>query len=175
MARKTATREEEGEKGWMPKFCIRVRSNHMVWAYIKVILAPPGNTCDYVPKTPQPLFPRAQWDAAQDAYGYDSAESYDSCTAALTDIETGRIGGPLYEELAIALPAHVPGAANGSVPETSMPNGSGHAPTPAPPPRRKSSRRSRGRRRDNRDRDGGRDRDGRIPRGRTYGARAAWS
>ncbi|KAJ7896931.1 hypothetical protein B0H13DRAFT_2338029 [Mycena leptocephala] len=141
----------------------------MVWAYIKVVLTPPGNACDYVPKTPQPLFPRAQWDAAQDPYGYDSAESYDSRAAALTDIETGRIGGPSYEELAIAAPppAHVPGAPNGSVPETSMANGNGHAPAPVPPPpRRKSSRGSRGRRRDERDRDGGRDREGRIPRGR---------
>ncbi|KAJ7904155.1 hypothetical protein B0H13DRAFT_2510781 [Mycena leptocephala] len=115
-----------------------------------VILTPPGKACDYVLKTPQPLFPRAQWDAAQDAYGYDSAESYDSCAAALTDIETGHIGGPSYKELAITAPppAHVPGAANESVPETSMPNGSWHAPAPAPPPRRKSSRGSRGRRRD---------------------------
>ncbi|KAJ7819239.1 DHHC palmitoyltransferase-domain-containing protein [Mycena leptocephala] len=140
----------------------------MVWAYIKVILTPPGNACDYVPKTPQPLFPRAQWDAAQDPYGYDSAESYDSRAAALTDIETGRIGGPSYEELAIAAPppAHVPGTAlpvPGAANGTSMPNGSGHAPAP---PRRKSSRGSRGRRREDRDRDGGRDRDGRIPRGR---------
>ncbi|KAJ7832309.1 hypothetical protein B0H13DRAFT_2371016 [Mycena leptocephala] len=109
----------------------------MVWAYIKVVLTPPGNACDYVPKTPQPLFPRAQWDAAQDPYGYDSAESYDSRAAALTDIETGRIGGPSYEELAIAAPppAHVPGAPNGSVPETSMANGNGHAPAPVPRPR----------------------------------------
>ncbi|KAJ7896926.1 zf-DHHC-domain-containing protein [Mycena leptocephala] len=140
----------------------------MVWAYIKVILTPPGNACDYVPKTPQPLFPRAQWDAAQDPYGYDSAESYDSRAAALTDIETGRIGGPSYEELAIAAPppAHVPGTAlpvPGAANGTSMPNGNGHAPAP---PRRKSSRGSRGRRREDRDRDGGRDRDGRIPRGR---------
>ncbi|KAJ7896921.1 DHHC palmitoyltransferase-domain-containing protein [Mycena leptocephala] len=128
----------------------------MVWAYIK-----------YVPKTPQPLFPRAQWDAAQDPYGYDSAESYDSRAAALTDIETGRIGGPSYEGLAIAAPppAHVPGTAlpvPGAANGTSMPNGSGHAPAP---PRRKSSRGSRGRRREDRDRDGGRDRDGRIPAG----------
>ncbi|KAJ7893979.1 hypothetical protein B0H13DRAFT_2276556 [Mycena leptocephala] len=107
----------------------------MVWAYIKVILTPPGNACDYVSKTPQPLFPRAQWDAAQDPYGYDSAESYDSRAAALTDIETGRIGGPSYEELAIAAPppAHVPGTAlpvPGAANGTSMPNGNGHAPAP---------------------------------------------
>ncbi|KAJ7832301.1 hypothetical protein B0H13DRAFT_2679166 [Mycena leptocephala] len=113
----------------------------MVWTYIKIILTPPGNACDYVPKTPQPLFPRAQWDAAQDPYGYDSAESYDSRAAALTDIETGRIGRPSYEELAIAVPppAHVPGTAlpvPGAANGTSMPNGNGHAPAP-PAPRRK--------------------------------------
>lgn len=83
--------------------------------------------------------------------------------------QTGHIGKPSYEELAIVVPppAHVPGTVlpvSGAANGTYMLNGSEHA--PAPPPCRKSSRGSRRRRRDDRDRDGDRDSDGRIPCGR---------
>ncbi|KAJ6554392.1 DHHC palmitoyltransferase-domain-containing protein, partial [Mycena capillaripes] len=98
----------------------------MVWAYLKVIFTPPGNACEYIPKTPQPLFPRAEWEARD----HDrDAESYDSRTAALADIEAGRIGGPAYDQLPLPQPAHVPGTtlplpgSNGHVREVSVPNG----------------------------------------------------
>ncbi|KAJ7123731.1 DHHC palmitoyltransferase-domain-containing protein [Mycena epipterygia] len=121
----------------------------MVWAYLKVIFTPPGNACDYVPKTPQPLFPRTQWEA-QDHEDTRAANNY----PALADIEAGRIGGPAYEELNVDNSPAAPPAAH--VPGTTIPlplsQTNGDAATPRPPPRRESSRRS--------------DKEGRIPRGR---------
>ncbi|KAF7369768.1 Palmitoyltransferase [Mycena venus] len=77
----------------------------MLWAYIKVILTPPGNACDYVQKTPQPLLERRQWNQPQ-----DSADSFDSCAAALTDIETGRIGATREVAIPDGLPpVYIPG------------------------------------------------------------------
>ncbi|KAJ7092426.1 DHHC palmitoyltransferase-domain-containing protein [Mycena belliarum] len=106
----------------------------MVWAYAKVIITPPGNACDYTPKTPQPLFPRGQWEAeTRQPQDPDTDSASASSDASLADIEAGRIGGPAYEELPAT---HIPGT---SLP---MPNGNG-GPRP-PPPRRKSSTRSRG-------------------------------
>ncbi|KAJ6578712.1 DHHC palmitoyltransferase-domain-containing protein [Mycena vulgaris] len=122
----------------------------MVWAYVKVIITPPGNACDYVSKTPQPLFPRGQWNAETP---YPPANPSD---ASLEDIEAGRIGGPAYEEFHVdnsplAPPAaHVPGTtlplpalANGHANGSAVPHLNGDA-NGAPPaaPRRKSSTRS---------------------------------
>ncbi|KAJ7123726.1 DHHC palmitoyltransferase-domain-containing protein [Mycena epipterygia] len=121
----------------------------MVWAYLKVIFTPPGNACDYVPKTPQPLFPCTQWEA-QDHEDPRAANNY----PALADIEAGRIGGPAYEELNVDnSPVAPPGA---HVPGTTIPlplsQTNGDAATPRPSPRRESSHCS--------------DKEARIPRGR---------
>ncbi|KAF7369750.1 Palmitoyltransferase [Mycena venus] len=94
-----------------------------LWAYIKVILTPPGNACDYAQKTPQPLLERPQWGQPPQ----DSADSFDSRAAALTDIETGRIGAT--REIAIPdgpLPVYIPGR-NG------LRQSRGRFPTTAPP------------------------------------------
>ncbi|KAJ6481171.1 hypothetical protein DFH09DRAFT_1214210, partial [Mycena vulgaris] len=122
----------------------------MIWAYVKVIITPPGNACDYVSKTPQPLFPRGQWNAETP---YPPANPSD---ASLEDIEAGRIGGPAYEESQVdnsplAPPAaHVPGTtlplpalANGHANGSAAPHLNGDT-NGAPPaaPRRKSSTRS---------------------------------
>ncbi|KAJ7455017.1 zf-DHHC-domain-containing protein [Mycena galericulata] len=139
--------------GWCPLF------GWMVWAYIKAIITPPGNACDYVSKTPQPLFPRGQWEPPQFAPDDDGAS--------LADIEAGRIGGPAYEAYsnandnnnknkntgAGAVPeppaAHVPGTslplpANGAAnPVNGTANANGNAPAPAPV--RKRHRTPRGR------------------------------
>ncbi|KAJ7493473.1 DHHC palmitoyltransferase-domain-containing protein [Mycena latifolia] len=134
----------------------------MVWAYLKVIITPPGNACDYVQKTPQPLFPRAQWAAERRPPPRPESDG-DTSDASLADIEAGRIGGPAYEEFvddddaspAMPPPAHVPGTtlplplANGHTPAPVPANGhrpepaNGHAAPPPPPQRKSSSRKSR--------------------------------
>ncbi|KAJ7206661.1 DHHC palmitoyltransferase-domain-containing protein [Mycena pura] len=99
----------------------------MLWAYIKVILTAPGNACDYVPKTPQPLLPPTQWED-EDPYR----------EAALADIESGRIGGRSYEQLSgshtdVNPPAPPPAAhIVGTAPATAT-NGDAAAPGKAPP------------------------------------------
>ncbi|KAJ7836691.1 DHHC palmitoyltransferase-domain-containing protein [Mycena olivaceomarginata] len=145
----------------------------MLWAYIKVILTPPGNARDYVSQSPQPLLPPQQW-APHDAYrngnGTNSFE-FDSGNASfdssLADIETGRIGGPAYAELLAPLPP----AAHGSAPNSNAPhapNGvsppNGELPPPATARRPSAGRRhsSRSRRREGGGGGGGRPR-GRLP------------
>ncbi|KAJ7750903.1 DHHC palmitoyltransferase-domain-containing protein [Mycena metata] len=114
----------------------------MLWAYVKVIITPPGTANDYVEKTPQPLFPRAQLEAHQaDQDLYSGGR-----TAALEDIEAGRIGGPAYEHIqgsAVAVNPDAlvepPAARLGVTREIQIPE-NGYKPTlPPPPPRRKSS------------------------------------
>ncbi|KAJ7305533.1 DHHC palmitoyltransferase-domain-containing protein [Mycena albidolilacea] len=127
----------------------------MLWAYIKVILTPPGNARDYVSQSPQPLLPPQQW-APHDAYrngdGTNSFE-FESFDSSLADIQTGRIGGPAYAEL----PAPPPPAAHGSAPNSNAPhapNGvspsNGELPPPATARRPSAGRRhsSRSRRRE---------------------------
>ncbi|KAJ7153411.1 DHHC palmitoyltransferase-domain-containing protein [Mycena crocata] len=157
----------------------------MLWAYVKVIFTPPGNACDYSPKTPQPLLPRAQFDAmrAEDARRRALLPMRTPAdNAALADIEAGRIGGPAYEEqpVDIAEPpsAHIPGT---TLPLPSIINGraNGDAATSAPPPHRKPSTKRAARQEeeeeedsdDETDADGRRQREAddprfRIPRGR---------
>ncbi|KAJ6578700.1 hypothetical protein DFH09DRAFT_1148109 [Mycena vulgaris] len=111
---------------------------------------PSSSKRGYVSKTPQPLFPRGQWNAETP---HPPASSSD---ASLEDIEAGRIGGPAYEEFQIdnspaAPPAvHVPGTtlplpalANGHANGSAAPHLNGDA-NGAPPaaPRRKSFTRS---------------------------------
>ncbi|KAJ7061765.1 zf-DHHC-domain-containing protein [Mycena amicta] len=69
-----------------------------LWAYLKVILTPPGNACDTVPKTPRPLFPPTSWEGADDPLREE----------ALADIEAGRIGGPSYEHQSSSQMHHDP-------------------------------------------------------------------
>ncbi|KAJ7161116.1 DHHC palmitoyltransferase-domain-containing protein [Mycena filopes] len=111
----------------------------MVWAYVKVILTPPGTANDYVEKTPQPLFPRAQLDAHQ---ADEDLYLYGARAAALEDIESGRIGGPAYEHIQPEgdPPTEPPTAHIGATREVPLP-ANGHTPSlpPLPPTRRKSS------------------------------------
>ncbi|KAJ7704077.1 hypothetical protein B0H17DRAFT_40850 [Mycena rosella] len=117
----------------------------MLWAYVKVIITPPGERLRLLPQNP-----RSQW-TTETRFRHQPADT--PASASFADIEAGRIGGPAYEELRPATPpaAHVPGTAlplplaNGHAPFEN-----GHAPlangqlTNAPPlPRRKSSARSR--------------------------------
>ncbi|KAF8196322.1 DHHC palmitoyltransferase-domain-containing protein [Mycena galopus ATCC 62051] len=110
----------------------------MVWAYIKIITTPPGNACDYVAKSEQPLLPpplptrtQEEWDAhdAQNGHVYGSRPN----ARALADIESGRIGGPAYSN---GVPAEPPAA--------HLPNGNGNANVNAPPPRGRWGRRDTG-------------------------------
>ncbi|KAJ7726840.1 DHHC palmitoyltransferase-domain-containing protein [Mycena maculata] len=121
--------------GWCPLYA------WMIWAYIKVIITPPGNARDYVPKTPQPLFGPGQWQQRQ---LYTEPEDPAPDDASLADIEAGRIGGPAYEDLSAPSAAHIPGtslplpATNGHAAGVNgHPNGVAAAP---PAPERKPSR-----------------------------------
>ncbi|KAF7317895.1 Palmitoyltransferase [Mycena kentingensis (nom. inval.)] len=126
----------------------------MIWAYLKVIITPPGNACDYVPKTPRPLFPPNSAQPAirtdEDADDDDDDDFSDPGRAeALADIEAGRIGGPSYEQMSSQ--THVDAAAS------TAPVSHAHPPVapPAPAPLATADDR------------------GRIPRGRTPSTFAA--
>ncbi|KAF7373749.1 Palmitoyltransferase [Mycena sanguinolenta] len=58
----------------------------MVWAYVKVVLTPPGTANDYISKTPQPLFPaptrtQADWDTYDAQREQDRREQADAWAA----------------------------------------------------------------------------------------------
>ncbi|KAJ6465751.1 DHHC palmitoyltransferase-domain-containing protein [Mycena sanguinolenta] len=153
----------------------------MVWAYVKVIITPPGTANDYISKTPPPLFPaptrtQADWDAYDAQREQDrreQAEAYarhtstppnapadaEDDTASSFDWREGE-GDDAMARGRIGGPVYAPppnpaSATNGDADVNSTPPPAVSFPPAAaasPPPGRKSSGRARWGRRDTLDR-----------------------
>ncbi|CAK5271297.1 unnamed protein product [Mycena citricolor] len=121
----------------------------MVWAYVKVVITPPGNARDYVSQSPQPLFPiqptpmspntPPQNRATDNAATYDTDDESDLDDAALAELEAGRIGGPAYNTMQSPIQIPIPIANSGP------PTSETAAVDAAPPPGKIPARTPRGR------------------------------